>query len=150
MTHYEAQAYANFVGKRLPTEHEWEKAAAWNPDTHENTAYPWGNQWQDNQCNHSLNNHGLVPVTYHDQHQSFYGCADCLGNVWEWTATTFQPYPEFVAYPYKGYSSTYFDNEHFILRGGSWVTRRWGVRNTFRNWYHPWTREIFSGFRCAL
>ncbi len=150
VSYYEAEAYANFVGKRLPTEFEWEKAAAWHPELQQTQLYPWGNVWSDDDCNHSLRNDGLTPVNFHKKNNSFYGCHDCLGNVWEWTTSTFKPYPDFVAYPYKGYSANYFDNEHFVLRGGSWVTRKWGVRNTFRNWYHPWTREIFSGFRCAL
>ncbi|AFY37518.1 hypothetical protein Lepto7376_1155 [[Leptolyngbya] sp. PCC 7376] len=149
VNYYEAQAYANFVGKRLPTEYEWEKAAAWQPHTQQTQLYPWGNDWQADCCNHSLKQRGIVSVNYYSKNQSFYGCDDCIGNVWEWTASVFQPYPEFVVYPYKGYSANYFDNEHFVLRGGSWVTRRWGIRNTFRNWYHPWTREIFAGFRCV-
>ncbi|MEO1296829.1 MAG: SUMF1/EgtB/PvdO family nonheme iron enzyme [Cyanobacteria bacterium J06636_16] len=62
----------------------------------------------------------------------------------------FEGYPDFVPYPYPGYSQTYFDDKHRVLRGGSWATRPWVLRPTFRNWYHPWIRQIFSGFRCAL
>jgi formylglycine-generating enzyme required for sulfatase activity len=72
-----------------------------------------------------------------------------LGNVWEWTATWFQPYRGFAAFPYEGYSVPYFDRQHRVLRGGSWATRRHVLRPTFRNWYQPWVREIFAGFRCA-
>lgn len=149
VSYYEAEAYAKFVGKRLPTEFEWEKAAAWQPEQHRSQLYPWGNRWQMAQCNHSLRWTGTTPVKAFSKNKSFYGCHDCLGNVWEWTSSTFQPYPDFVAYPYRGYSAVYFDDTHYVLRGGSWVTRRWGVRNGFRNWYNPWTREIFAGFRCA-
>ena len=72
-----------------------------------------------------------------------------LGNVWEWTASRFQSYPEFTCYPYQGYSQVYFDNQHHVLRGGSWATRPWALRTSFRNWYHPNVRQILAGFRCA-
>lgn len=72
-----------------------------------------------------------------------------VGHVWEWTATWFHPYPGFRAHPYEGYSVPYFDQQHRVLRGGSWVTQKHVRRMTFRNWYHPEMRMIFSGFRCA-
>lgn len=76
------------------------------------------------------------------------GVLAMTGWVWEWTSTWFHPYPGFTAHPYQGYSVPYFDNQHRVLRGGSWATRPHVRRHTFRNWYHPWVREIFSGFRC--
>ncbi len=77
------------------------------------------------------------------------GPRDMLGHVWEWTASTFAPYPGFEPWPYPGYSQTYFDGRHRVLRGGSWATRPWARRPSFRNWYTPDTRQIFAGFRCA-
>ncbi len=152
---YEAEAFANFVGKRLPTEAEWEKAACWNPHVQQQQIYPWGNEPpQPHLCNHN----GFIeespwppttPVDAYPQGISPYGCYDMLGNVWEWTASKFAGYPGFEAYPYPGYSMTYFDNQHQVLRGGSCVTRPWVIRGSFRNWYHPWIRQIFVGFRCA-
>ena len=148
---YEAQAYANYLGKRLPTEAEWEKAASYNPQTKQKQIYPWGNNPPTSQtCNHDTIVGHTTPVNAYPQGKSPYGCYDMLGNVWEWTASIFQAYPGFKSYPYRGYSRVYFDRQHFVLRGGSWATRPWGVRSTFRNWYHPHVRQIIAGFRCAV
>ncbi|WP_275574973.1 SUMF1/EgtB/PvdO family nonheme iron enzyme [Neosynechococcus sphagnicola] len=100
-------------------------------------------------CNYDHQPGHTTPVQTYPQGQSYYGCDDCLGNVWEWTATDFAPYPNFVGYPYPGYSAAYFDGQHRVLRGGSWATRPWALRNSFRNWYHPGVRQILAGFRCA-
>lgn len=147
---YEAEAYANFVGKRLPTEAEWEKAASWDAGDRSKRFYPWGDTFSENApCNHDLQVGGTTAVNATETGASPYGCVDMLGNVWEWTASNFAPYPDFKPYPYQGYSQVYFDDRHRVLRGGSWATRRWGLRATFRNWYDPRTRQIFAGFRLA-
>jgi ergothioneine biosynthesis protein EgtB len=147
---YEADAYARWIGKRLPTEEEWEKAASWDPERQEKRFYPWGEREPDSHtCNDNAHNEGTTPVDQHPAGRSPSGCDDMLGNVWEWTATWFEPYAGFAASPYEGYSVPYFDQRHRVLRGGSWATRRHILRATFRNWYHPWMREIFAGFRCA-
>lgn len=147
---YEADAYALSVGKRLPTEAEWEKAATWDPAQGRKLPYPWGEERPDVQhCNYNGTMRGTTPVGRYAAYPSPYGCVDMLGNVWEWTATWFHPYPGFVAYPYEGYSVPYFDGRHRVLKGGSWATRGHVLRPTFRNWYHPWVREICAGFRCV-
>jgi len=74
---------------------------------------------------------------------------DLIGQVWEWTSSTFDAYPGFVAFPYEGYSKDWFDGEHRVLKGGSWATRRRLCRASFRNWYHPHVREMFAGCRLA-
>ena len=148
---YEAEAYANFVGKRLPTEAEWEKAASWDEQSQCRRIYPWGNKKPTAEnCNHNNINNQTTPVNAYSLGQSPYGLYDTLGNVWEWTASWFDDYPGFQHYPYKGYSQVYFDNQHRVLKGGSWATRSWALRCSFRNWYYPNMRQMFAGFRCAV
>lgn len=151
---YEAEAYCNFVGKRLPTEAEWEKAASF--DNGKTRSYPWGEDLPTEEkcnCNHLgkniTNQPQTTPVDAHPEHVSASGVCDLIGNVWEWTSGDFAGYEGFEFYPYPGYSQTYFDGEHKVLRGGSWITRPWAMRCSFRNWYHPHVRQIFAGFRCA-
>ena len=72
-----------------------------------------------------------------------------LGDVWEWTATDFDGYPGFTAFPYREYSEVFFGHEYKVLRGGSWATDATVQRTTFRNWDYPIRRQIFAGFRCA-
>ena len=147
---YEAEAYSRFVGKRLPTEAEWEKAASWDVATGRRRTYPWGEAAPDaHQCNHDNLVGHTTPVDAYPGGQSAYGCYDMLGNVWEWTASLFQGYKGFVTYPYAGYSKVYFDGQHWVLKGGSWATRPWALRSSFRNWYHPGIHQILAGFRCA-
>jgi len=147
---YEAEAYATFVGKRLPTEAEWEKAACWDGITHQSQPYPWGYETPSAQrCNHGDLVGKTTPVQSYPLGQSAAGCWDMLGNVWEWTQSWFTGYPGFSPYPYQGYSQIYFDGRHRVLKGGSWATRPWALRCSWRNWYHPHVRQVFAGFRCA-
>ncbi len=153
---YEAEAYAQFVGKRLPTEAEWEKAASWDTAAGSHNTYPWGEAEPTARlCNYAyLGAYSApplqtTPVDAYPAGQSAYGCYDMLGNVWEWTASVFNAYEGFVSYPYTGYSKVYFDGQHRVLRGGSWATRSWALRSSFRNWYYPYVRQILAGFRCA-
>lgn len=147
---YEADAYARYSGKQLPTEAQWEKAASWDAKTGRSHLYPWGEEMpSSDRCNC----HGIVgqttPVNAYPAGQSAYGLYDALGNVWEWTSSWFDGYEGFVWYPYPGYSQPYFDNQHRVLKGGSWITRPWGMRASFRNWYYPVIRQLFVGFRCV-
>ncbi|MCD8486314.1 ergothioneine biosynthesis protein EgtB [Geitlerinema calcuttense] len=150
ISYYEAEAYANFVGKRLPTEAEWEKAARWDHQVQHSRTYPWGEEFPTNRhCNHNHAVGQTTPVNAYSGGESAYGVCDLLGNVWEWTATWFDGYEGFQSFPYLGYSQVYFDRQHRVLKGGSWATRPWGMRSSFRNWYHPGVRQILAGFRCV-
>ncbi|MEG4205962.1 ergothioneine biosynthesis protein EgtB [Microcoleus sp. Pol7_A1] len=147
---YEAEAYCNFTGKRLPSEAEWEKAASWDATNQKYRIYPWGEEHPNGSlCNHGNNIANTSPVDAFPKGASAIGCCDMLGNVWEWTASTFDAYPGFESYPYRGYSQVYFDGEHRVLKGGSWATFPQALRSSFRNWYYPGVRQIIAGFRCA-
>ncbi|MEG4812592.1 ergothioneine biosynthesis protein EgtB [Microcoleus sp. F8-D3] len=147
---YEAEAYCNFIGKRLPSEAEWEKAASWDAATQTYRLYPWGEEPPNGSlCNHGNNIANTSPVDAFPKGASAAGCCDMLGNVWEWTASTFDAYPGFESYPYRGYSQVYFDGEHRVLKGGSWATFPQALRSSFRNWYYPGVRQIIAGFRSA-
>lgn len=148
--YWEAEAYARWVGKRLPTEAEWEAAASWDPETGEKRIYPWGDEEpKPEHANLDQLLFETTPVGSYPAGVSALGCWDMLGNVWEWTSTDFHGYPGFRSFPYREYSEVFFGEEYKILRGGSWATRPGAIRNTFRNWDYPIRRQIFSGFRCA-
>jgi ergothioneine biosynthesis protein EgtB len=148
---YEADAYACFIGKRLPTEAEWERSARWHPPTNTLQTMPWGEASLTSEHGNFGSQHGRVtPVGQFPAGRSATGCDDLLGNVWEWTSSWFDGYPGFIPYPYTGYSQAYFDHAHRVLKGGSWATRPWVLRPAFRNWYQPHMRQPFAGFRCAL
>jgi iron(II)-dependent oxidoreductase len=147
---YEAEAFARFAGKRLPTEVEWEAAASWNPETGTKHSYPWGEDpvtkdW----ANVDQLSFGTTPVLSYPSNFSPSGCYGMIGDVWEWTSSDFGAYPGFESFPYPEYSEAFFGSEYKVLRGGSWATRPGAIRNTFRNWDYPIRRQIFSGFRCA-
>lgn len=148
--HYEAEAYARFVGARLPTETEWEKAAAWDPDSGASLLHPWGEGPPDaGRSNLDAAAFGPAPAGAFPAGRSPVGCEQMLGEVWEWTSSGFEGYPGFRAYPYDEYSAVFFGGEYRVLRGGSWATDSGVARNTFRNWDFPMRRQIFAGFRLA-
>jgi len=147
---YEAEAFARYSGKRLPTEAEWEVAATWDPVAGAARRFPWGDEpVMSDLANVDQLGFGTAPVGAYSANVSPMGCYGMIGDVWEWTASDFVGYPGFQAYPYPEYSETFFGSEYKVLRGGSWATRPSAVRGTFRNWDYPIRRQIFSGFRCA-
>jgi iron(II)-dependent oxidoreductase len=147
---YEAEAFARWAGKRLPTEADWEVAATWDPAIGATRAYPWGDAPVDcTRANVDQLAFGTTPVGAYPDNVSPLGCYGMIGDVWEWTASDFGGYPGFEAFPYAEYSEAFFGAEYKVLRGGSWATRPGVARATFRNWDYPIRRQIFSGFRCA-
>ncbi len=147
---YEARAFARWAGKRLPTEAEWEKAAAWDLERLVPRRHPWGDAAPTPE-RANLDQRCFAPaaVGAYPAGQSYFGCHQMLGCVWEWTDSEFAPYPGFEAFPYPEYSALHFGRGYKVLRGGSWATQPLVARNTFRNWDLPQRRQIFAGFRCA-
>ncbi|MBB4893207.1 iron(II)-dependent oxidoreductase [Streptomyces olivoverticillatus] len=147
---YEAEAYAAWAGRRLPTEAEWEKAARHDPATGRSLRYPWGDA--DPTPEHAnLGQRHLrpAPVGAYPRGASPLGVRQLIGDVWEWTSSDFLPYPGFRAFPYREYSEVFFGTSYKVLRGGSFAVDPVACRGTFRNWDLPIRRQIFSGFRTA-
>jgi iron(II)-dependent oxidoreductase len=147
---YEAEAYAAWSGRRLPTETEWEKAARFDPATGRSRRFPWGDESPEaRHANLDQRHLRPAPVGAYPDGSSPLGVHQLIGDVWEWTASDFHGYPGFRAFPYREYSEVFFGPEYKVLRGGSFGTDRSACRGTFRNWDYPIRRQIFSGFRCA-
>ncbi len=145
---FEAEAFAAWAGKRLPTEAEWEKAARWDPATGASRAYPWGEE-APSARHANLGQRHLSPagVGAYPEGATPSGIHQLLGDVWEWTSSGFEGYPGFRAFPYREYSEVFFGGDFRMLRGGSFGTDAVACRGTFRNWDLPVRRQIFAGIR---
>jgi|SRR5271169_583295 len=146
----EAEAYARFRGRRLPSEAEWHRAAFGRPDGRE-SAFPWGDGNADpRHGNFGVARFDPVPVDSFPSGASAFGVHDLVGNGWEWTASEFRPFPGFspmVSYP--RYSADFFDGDHAVLKGASPVTAAPLVRRSFRNWFRTQYPFVFAKFRTA-
>ena len=144
---HEAQAYCRFARRRLPTEAEWEYAACDGMDAPK-PATPWRGE-RASVTHANLESAAPAPAAAYPAGDTPRGCRQLFGNVWEWTATAFGPYPGFVADPYREYSAPWFGT-HKVLRGGSFATPVRLLRTTWRNFYTPDRYDVFAGFRtCA-
>ena len=123
---YEADAFARWLGKRLPTESEWERAARGD----DGRRFPWGDDWTPAYAAHRGGGRNPVPVRSISQNRSPHGLYDCAGNVWEWCSD------EFAA----GLRSA---------RGGAWNAHPPQLRCAARNAWPPDARFSNLGFRLA-
>jgi iron(II)-dependent oxidoreductase len=147
---HEAQAFSRWAGARLPTEQEWEKAAAGAPNQLVHRSWPWGQQ-PPNARLANLDGAALrpAPVGAYPDGASAYGVEQMIGDVWEWTSSPLRPWPGFRPMIYDNYSAPFFGPDYRVLRGGSWATGPEAVRTSFRNWDLPIRRQIFTGVRLA-
>lgn len=122
---HEAKRYCEAVGKRLPTEQEWEKAARGTDGRY----YPWGSNWDSSKANAENRLGGTAPVGQFPEGRSPYGAFDMAGNVWEWTASE------------QGTSK--------VMRGGAWKNPGPVLRAVVRYMNSPTDRDSDIGFRCA-
>jgi len=148
VTYYEASTYADWVGRSLPSEAQFHRAAYGTPEGTERS-YPWGEEPPD-ATRGNFDFHYWDPVSVRDTPagDSAFGVSQLLGNGWEWTDTVFAPFPGFQPFPlYPGYSANFFDGAHYVVKGGSPRTAACMLRRSFRNWFRPRYPYVYATFR---
>jgi iron(II)-dependent oxidoreductase len=151
VTNDQARAYAEWCGRRIPTEAEYHRAAFGTPEGEEQ-AYPWGKDPPSGaHGNFNWQSWDVVPVGSHPAGQSAFGIHELIGNGWELTATPFGPLPGFRPHAsYAPYSADFFDGKHYVVKGASPVTTTAHIRRSFRNWYYGDYPYVYAKFRTVI
>lgn len=148
----EAQAYASWKGMSLPTEAQFHRAA-FGTRTEKEQAFPWGNTAPNGNGDHGNFNFvqwDPIPVSASPLGDSDFGVSQLVGNGWEWTSTAFHPFEGFDPIPtYPGYSSRFFGQDHYIVKGAGPLTAACLLRRSFRNWFRAGYPHAHAGFRCV-
>lgn len=150
VTQTEAEAYARWLGKKLPSEQQFHRAAYGSHSSH-NSAFPWGEaEPSGERGNFDFKRWDPEPVHSTPAGDSFFGVSQLVGNGWEWTRTVFEPFPGFQPHStYPGYSANFFDGEHNVIKGGSPRTAARLLRRSFRNWFRRDYPYVYATFRCV-
>jgi formylglycine-generating enzyme required for sulfatase activity len=148
VTWAEANAFAAWRSRRLPSEAEFQRAAYGTPEGRER-AYPWGNEMPRRApANFDFQRWDPEPAGMRPTSASAFGVHDLVGNGWEWTADVFVPFDGFRPMPsYPEYSAEFFDGQHYVMKGASPVTDRHLVRPGFRNWFRPRYPYVYATLR---
>jgi ergothioneine biosynthesis protein EgtB len=152
LSHAEATAYATWLGRKLPTEAQFHRAAYGSPDTEGTTRfYPWGHEAPTSRHgNFDFRSWEPSPVGSQPEGASAFEVQDLVGNGWEWTRTEFAPFPGFKAMSfYPGYSANFFDGKHYVMKGASPRTAACMLRPSFRNWFQRHYPYVYATFRCV-
>lgn len=149
IAYWEAEAYCQWAGRRLPTEFEWEAAALGNRPGSPFRRLPWGDSMDASRVAMDGDSMGRIPVTALAAGDSSSGCRQMIGTVWEWTNSQFLPYDGFAMDMYP-YMSVLQFGDHKVSRGGGCATTSSLIRGTYRQAYFPDRTDVFTGFRtCA-
>ncbi|MFL6353157.1 MAG: SUMF1/EgtB/PvdO family nonheme iron enzyme [Bryobacteraceae bacterium] len=150
VTQLEAESYARWMGKSLPTEQQFHRAAYGTPSL-EHRQYPWGNTAPTARTgNFNFKRWDPEPVDVTPAGDSAFRVSQLVGNGWEWTSTIFGPFPGFKPREtYPGYSANFFDDEHYVIKGGSPRTASRLLRRSFRNWFRRDYPYVYATFRCV-
>jgi gamma-glutamyl hercynylcysteine S-oxide synthase len=151
VSHAEATAYAKWLGRTLPSEAQFHRAAYGTHDGWIERSFPWGEDAPSaRRGNFDFQQWDPSPVGAFPEGASAFGVLDLVGNGWEWTRSKFEPFSGFAPMPfYPGYSANFFDGKHYVMKGGSPRTAACMLRRSFRNWFQPHYPYVYATFRCV-